>query len=55
MDQIGNLWTRRDLSVLGPTFDRLWPIDDMPSFETLLRAVDRAEAKSRAARRPPVH
>jgi hypothetical protein len=41
------LLTKRDLSVLGPTFTRLWPVDQTPSFNELLRAIDKADAELR--------
>jgi hypothetical protein len=38
------LLTQQDLSLLGPTFERAWPVEEAPSsFEELLRAIDRAE------------
>jgi hypothetical protein len=37
------LLTKRDLSLLGPTFDRAWPVEDAAQFEGLLRAIDEAE------------
>jgi hypothetical protein len=37
------LLTRRDLDLLGPTFDRLWPVEETPEFSELLRAIDRAD------------
>ena len=37
------LLTRRDLDVLGPTFDRAWPVEDAPIFSELLRAIDQAD------------
>jgi hypothetical protein len=37
------LLTQRDLNVLGPTFDRAWPIEDAPDFDELLRAIDEAD------------
>ena len=39
------LLTQRDLTVLGPTFDRVWPIEQMPKFSELLRAIDDADRK----------
>jgi hypothetical protein len=45
------LLTRRDLNLLGPTFDRLWPVEDAPSFGVLLRAIDRADAELRQRQR----
>lgn len=37
------LLTRRDLSVLGPAFSRVWPVEEAPSFNELLRAIDEAD------------
>jgi len=37
------LLTRHDLGVLGPTFDRVWPVEEAPSFNELLRAIDNAD------------
>ena len=37
------LLTRRDLEVLGPTFDRIWPVEEAPQFKELLRAIDNAD------------
>ena len=39
------LLTRRDLDLLGPTFDRLWPVEEAPEFEQLLRAIDEADER----------
>jgi hypothetical protein len=39
------LLTRRDLEVLGPTFDRIWPVEEAPHFNELLRAIDDADRK----------
>ena len=39
------LLTRRDMNVLGPTFDRAWPVEEAPSFGELLRAIDEADRK----------
>ena len=39
------LLTDRDLKVLGPTFDRIWPVEDAPHFHELLRAIDEADKK----------
>ena len=39
------LLTRRDLDVLGPTFDRSWPVEEAPHFNELLRAIDDADRK----------
>ena len=49
MDQNGivaiGLLTRRDLSLLGPSFDRVWPVEDAPAFHELLSAIDEADAR----------
>ena len=37
------LLTKSDLSLLGPTFDRAWPVEDAPQFDELLRAIDEAD------------
>jgi hypothetical protein len=54
MDQDGivavGLLTRRDLDLLGPSFSRLWPVDHAPSFDELLRAIDRADEELRRVR-----
>lgn len=40
------LLTQRDLNLLGPTFERAWPVEDAAlSFEGLLFAIDEAERK----------
>lgn len=39
------LLTRRDLTLLGPTFDRIWPVEEAPHFSQLLRAIDEADRK----------
>ena len=39
------LLTQRDLSLLGPTFERVWPVEEAPSFNELLRAIDEADRK----------
>ncbi|HEY8591546.1 MAG TPA: hypothetical protein VIL42_01630 [Sphingomicrobium sp.] len=40
------LLTQRDVTLLGPTFDRLWPVEDAPEFEDLLKAIDDAERQA---------
>ena len=37
------LLTERDVKILGPAFDRIWPVEDAPSFTELLRAIDDAD------------
>jgi len=39
------LLTQRDLSALGPAFDRAWPVDEAPEFDELLNAIDEADRK----------
>ena len=37
------LLTQKDLTLLGPTFDRAWPVEEAPMFSELLRAIDAAD------------
>jgi hypothetical protein len=37
------LLTSRDVEMLGPTFERLWPVEDTPCFSGLLKAIDEAD------------
>ena len=37
------LLTQRELNILGPTFDRAWPVEDAPQFNELLQAIDEAD------------
>ena len=37
------LLTQRDLNLLGPTFERAWPVEQTPSFDELLEAIDEAD------------
>ena len=39
------LLTTRDLGLLGPAFDRAWPVEEAPSFNELLRAIDEADRR----------
>lgn len=39
------LLTKRDLRLLGPTFDRVWPVEEAPAFNELLRAIDDADRR----------
>jgi hypothetical protein len=39
------LLTGQDLSLLGPAFDRVWPVEEAPSFNELLRAIDEADQR----------
>jgi len=47
------LLTRRDLEVLGPTFDRAWPVEEAPHFTELLRAIDEADQRLQQRSRRP--
>lgn len=42
------LLTQRELNLLGPTFERVWPVEDAPSFNELLRAIDDADRQLQA-------
>ena len=44
------LLTQREIDLLGPTFERLWPLDEAPCFSELLRAIDEADRGVRSAR-----
>ncbi len=37
------LLTHRDVELLGPTFERLWPVEESPCFSQLLDAIDQAD------------
>ena len=39
------LLTRNDVRLLGPSFDRLWPVEDAPHFRGLLDAIDEADRR----------
>jgi hypothetical protein len=39
------LLTRHELQRLGPAFDRAWPVEEAPSFNELLRAIDEADRR----------
>jgi hypothetical protein len=43
------LLTQRELHLLGPAFDRVWPVEDAPSFSGLLRAIDEADEELQRA------
>ena len=48
------LLTQQDLNLLGPTFQRAWPVEDAPSsFEGLLFAIDEAERRLQEKPRQP--
>ncbi len=37
------LLTRSDITLLGNSFDRLWPVEETPCFGALLAAIDEAD------------
>jgi len=37
------LLTQHDLSLLGRSFTRVWPVEESPCFEGLVKAIDEAE------------
>lgn len=39
------LLTRNDVRLLGPSFDRLWPVEEAPHFRGLLKAIDEADRR----------
>lgn len=39
------LLTRNDVRLLGPSFERLWPVEDAPHFNGLLQAIDEADRR----------
>jgi hypothetical protein len=43
------LLTERDLTLLGPTFERAWPVEQVPAFDELLRAIDEADREGQQA------
>jgi hypothetical protein len=47
------LLTQRDLEILGPTFTRVWPVEEAPAFSELLRAIDEADRNLDRTRGPP--
>jgi hypothetical protein len=42
--------TQRDVDLLGPTFDRIWPVEDAPAYSELLRAIDEADRTMKGSR-----
>ena len=45
------LLTQNDVRLLGPSFDRLWPVDEAPCFSDLLHAVDEADRRLKEEQR----
>jgi len=44
------LLSRNDVALLGPAFDRLWPVEDAPHFGALLAAIDEADRRLKQPR-----
>ena len=44
------LLTTNDVRLLGPSFDRLWPVEEAPHFSGLLQAIDEADRRLRRQR-----
>ena len=46
------LLTQNDVALLGPTFDRIWPVSEVRRFDELLRAIDSADRALTERRHP---
>lgn len=46
------LLTQHDLNLLGHSFTRLWPVDEAPCFEGLVKAIDEAEREATRTTEP---
>lgn len=49
------LLTQNDARLLGPSFDRSWPVDRTPRFGDLLHAIDEADRQLRRFPDPTTH
>lgn len=49
------LLTQNDVRLLGPSFNRLWPVDETPCFSGLLHAIDEADRQLRYDRQSARH
>jgi hypothetical protein len=49
------LLTQREVSLLGPAFDRLWPVEEAPHFNEMLRAIDEADENLQQSKRNGQH
>ena len=47
------LLTQRELNLLGPSFERAWPVEEAPVFSELLRAIDDADRRLQEQAEPP--
>lgn len=45
------LLTQREVDLLGQSFTRLWPIEEAPDFDELIRAIDEADRETRPGRK----
>jgi hypothetical protein len=48
------LLTEQDLNLLGPTFTRVWPVDETPCFTGLLEAINEADREFRESKGLPI-
>jgi hypothetical protein len=48
------LLTRRDLQMLGDRLERLWPVEDSPTFHGLIEAIDKADREFQNVRPMPM-
>lgn len=46
------LLTQQDLKLLGHSFTRLWPVEETPCFDGLVKAIDEAERKALRSKEP---
>ena len=37
--------TQKELGLLGPAFDRAWPVDKAAQFDEIIKAIDEAEER----------
>lgn len=49
------LLTQNDVRLLGPSFERLWPVEDAPHFSGLLQAIDEADRRLKEERQSALH
>jgi len=49
------LLTQGELTLLGPAFERVWPVEEAPHFNELLRAIDEADRRLRSEARGRPH
>lgn len=47
------LLSKQDLELLGASFDRAYPVDEVPCFVELLRAIDEADRLTHLKRLGP--